>query len=154
MKIEENEKIGKLWFEDMWSTPDFEIAERIIAPDYKPDWIHINAVGPELVKREIEHFRSIFPDLSQKIIEIKGEERKVWVRYKAHATHKGDAWGFNPSNKETVFEAAAILYINKEGKVYDMWESYCFYDILTDLGLVPPFWDLHKYFLNYIRDSI
>ncbi len=149
MKIEETERIGKIWFEDMWSKPDFEIADRIIDPNYKPDWIHIDAIGSALVKHEIDHFRSIFPDLEQKVIEIKGEENKVWVRYKAHATHLGDAWGFKPTNKEVDFEAAAILYINEKGKVYDMWEAYCFYDILTSMGLVPPFWELHKFILNY-----
>ena len=154
MKIEETEKIGRLFFEEMWSKPDLNIADEIIDSKYNPSWIHIDKIGPAQIKHEIKHFRSLFPDLKYRIVEIKGEENKVWVRYKAHATHKGDAWGFNPTNKETVFEAAAILYINKEGKVYDMWESYCFYDILTDLGLVPPFWDLHKHFSNYIRDSI
>jgi len=149
MNIEENEHIGKLWFEDMWSKPDFEIAERIIAPNYKPDWIHIEAIGPALVKYEIKYFLSIFPDLNQSVLEIKGEKSKVWVRYKAHATHKGDWWGFKPTNKQIDFEAAAILYINEDGKVYDMWEAYCFYDILTDLGLVPSIYELHKYLSNY-----
>ena len=47
------------------------------------------------------------------------------------------------------FEGAAILYFNKKYKVIDLWESFCFYDILEELKLVPPFWDLHKYFNNY-----
>jgi len=149
MKIEDTEIIGKNWFEDMWSIPDFEIADRIIDPNYKPDWIHIDAIGSALVRHEINHFRSIFPDLEQKVIEIKGEENKVWVKYKAHATHMGDAWGFKPTYKEVDFEAAAILYINDKGKVYDMWEAYCFYDLLEELGLVPPLWELHKHLSNF-----
>ena len=47
--------------------------------------------------------------IEQKVVEIKGEENKVWVRYKAQATHKGEGWGFKPTNKRIEFEAAAIL---------------------------------------------
>lgn len=142
MKIRESEKIGFLWFEDMWNKPDFDVTDRIIDESYKPKWINIDAIGPNLVKHEIIHFRSIFPDLKQKVIEVNGEEQKVWVRYKAQGTHLGEWWGFKPTNRKIEFEAAAILYINENGKVYDMWEAYCFYDILEKLELVPPLWDL------------
>lgn len=149
MLIEETEKIGKLWFEEMWNKPDFDLAEKIIDPSYKPDWIHMDKIGPALVIHEIKHFRSIFPDLTHKIIETRGEENKVWVWYKAQATHKGNAWGFEPTGKEVEFEAAAILFINSNGKVHDMWEAYCFYDILEELGIVPPFWELHKHLSGF-----
>jgi hypothetical protein len=42
------------------------------------------------------------------------------------------------------FEGATILYINSEGKVTDRWEAFCFCDLLTDLGLLPPLWELSK----------
>lgn len=144
-------KIGKLWFEDMWNIPDFKIAEKIVDPNYKPEWIHINAVGPELIKHEITHFRSIFPDLYQIVIDINPLDNKIWIRYKAKATHNGNAWGFKPTNKTVEFEGAAILYVNKEGRVYDLWEAYCFYDILEKLGVVPSFYELYKYFPDYSK---
>ena len=37
---------------------------------------------------------------------------------------------------------ATILFI-EDGKVIDRWGAFSFYDILTDLGLVPPLWELH-----------
>lgn len=30
------------------------------------------------------------------------------------------------------------------GKIVNRWGAFSFYDILTDLGLVPPLWELHK----------
>ena len=102
---------------------------------------------PKKAKELIEHAQENIQEI--KSILLKGEKSKVWVRYKAQATHKGEAWGFKPTNKRVGFEAAAILYINQKGKVHDMWEAYCFYDILTDLGLVPPLWELHKHLSNY-----
>jgi predicted ester cyclase len=82
--------------------------------------------------------------LKYEIIEINGEEDKVWIRYKAKGTQKGNAWGFEATGKNVEFEGATILYINSEGKIVDRWGAFCFYDLLTDLGLVPPLWELSE----------
>lgn len=137
------------WFEKMWSVPDYSLTEELVDSNYHPDWIMMELKGPKLLKHEINYFRSIFPDLKYKIIESTTQESKVWLRYKAQGTQKGDFWGFKSTNKFVEFEGAAILYFNKKYKVIDLWESFCFYDILEELKLVPPFWDLHKYFNNY-----
>ena len=70
-----------------------DVADEIVAKDYDPEWIHIDAVGPAQVKHEIRYFRSVFPDLKYDIVEINGEEDRVWIRYKARGTQKGTAWG-------------------------------------------------------------
>jgi len=145
MKVKETEKIGRLFFEEMWSKPDLNIANEIIDPKYNPSWIQINKIGPAQIIHEIKHFRSLFPDLKYKVIEIKGEEDKVWVRYEGYGTHLGKGWGFKATGKKVTFEGATILYINSKGKIIDQWAAFCFYDIFYKLGVVPPFWDLSKY---------
>jgi predicted ester cyclase len=120
----------------MWSKPDLDVADEIVDKDYDPDWVHIDAVGPAQIKHEIKYFRSVFPDLQYEIIEINGEEDKVWIRYRARGTQKGNAWGFEATGKEVEFEGATILYVNSEGKIVDRWGAFCFYD--------PPLWDLSK----------
>ena len=60
MKIEESERIGKIWFEDMWSIPNLNVADEIIDENYDPVWIHINKKGAAQVKHEIKYFRSVF----------------------------------------------------------------------------------------------
>ncbi len=117
MKIEETEKIGKLFFEEMWSKPDLTIADEIIDPKYNPSWIHIDKIGPAQLKHEITYFHNMFPDLKYEIVEMRGEEDKVWVSYKGHGTHLGKGWGFEPTKKEVIFEGATILYFNPEGKL-------------------------------------
>jgi predicted ester cyclase len=144
MKIEEAENIGRLWFEAMWSIPNLNLAEDIVDPDYDPDWILIDKTGAAQVRHEITYFRSVFPDLIYKIVEIKGENDKVWVRYRAKGTHKGEIWGFKPTNKIVEFEGVTILYFNAKEKIIDHWAAFCFYDILEELGIVPPLWELHK----------
>jgi predicted ester cyclase len=145
MSKQRNEAIGRRWYEEMWSKPDLDVADKIVDKEYDPDWVHIDAVGPAQIKHEIKYFRSVFPDLKYDIIEISGEENKVWIRYKATGTQKGSAWGFMPTGKEVEFEGATILYINSEGKIVDRWGAFCFYDVLTELGLVPSLWELNKH---------
>ncbi len=70
----------------MSSKPDLSVADEIIDSEYHPNWIQINKMGPAQIKHEITHFRRIFPDLKYEIIEINGEEDKVWISYKAKGT--------------------------------------------------------------------
>ena len=149
MQKEELINLAKKWFEIMWSKPDLNLANEIVDTEYNPEWILMDKKGPELLKHEIKYFRSIFPDLNYEIVDIITEKEKIWVRYKGRGTHEGNGWGFAPTNKSVEFEGASILYITQEGKVKDLWEVYCFYDLFADLGVLPPFRDLHKYLSNY-----
>lgn len=148
MNVKEAERIGRRWFE-MWNNPDFNIADEIIDPNYNPSWTNIDAVGPAQVKREITYFRSVFPDLEYDIIELKAEEEKVWIHYRGRATHKGEGWGFKPTNKTVEFEGVSILYLNSVGKVIDQWDAFSFYDLFFELGLVPSLGELHEYLTGF-----
>jgi len=141
---EENKEIAHLWYEVMWSESSPEVAEQIVAPDYAPEWIHIDKKGPEQIKHEIKYFRSVFPDLKYTLTETASLSDRVWIRYKATGTQLGSAWGFPPTGKAIEFDGATILYI-KDGKVTDRWGAFSFYDILSDLGLVPPLWELNEH---------
>lgn len=52
MKIEEAEKLAKKWIIDMWGKPDLSLIDTLVDPEYKPEWIHTDKKGPELIKRE------------------------------------------------------------------------------------------------------
>ncbi len=79
MSVERNKEIGRLWFEEMWSKPDFNLAHKIIHPDFKPEYIGIPKQGSELVIHEMKYFRSAFHELNYTIEDIIAEENKVWV---------------------------------------------------------------------------
>jgi predicted ester cyclase len=138
--------IGRRWFGELWSEGKLEVADEIIAPDYAPEWVQIDATGPDQVKHEVRYFRSVFPDLVYEVVDIVSQGDAVWVRYHGSGTQHGAAWGFEPTNKKATFEGATILTINEEGKITDRWGAFCMYDILADLDLVPPFWELRQHF--------
>lgn len=143
MSNELNERIARLWYEVMWSEPNFAVADEIVAADYAPAWIQIPKKGPDQIKHEIKYFRSVFPDLKYEIVETASLADRVWIRYRARGTQQGPAWGFPPSGKTVEFDGVTILYI-KDGKVIDRWGAFSFYDMLADLGLVPPLWELSQ----------
>ena len=138
--------IARRWFEELWSQGSLEVADEIVDPDYAPEWVQIDATGPDQVKHEVRYFRSVFPNLVYEVVDLVGQEDKVWVRYRGKGNQKGAAWGFQPSNNEVTFEGATILTVNEEGKICDRWGAFCLYDILADLDLVPPFWKLSEHF--------
>jgi hypothetical protein len=147
MTAQDNERIAHLWYEVMWSEPNPDIADELVDSNYAPEWIHIDKKGPAQIKHEIRYFRSVFPDLRYEIVETAALPDRTWIRYKANATQLGPAWGFPATGKTIEFEGATILYV-RDGKVIDRWGAFSFYDILTDLGVVPPLSELHRH-LNW-----
>ncbi len=137
-----NEAVVRRWYLELWSKPDLDIADEIIDPDYQPDWVQIDKKGPDQVKHEVRYFRSVFPDLDYEIVDLVCSQNQVWARYRATGTQQGAAWGFEPTNREVTFEGAAIFTLNEAGRITDRWGAFCFYDLLADLGLVPPLWEL------------
>lgn len=146
MLKERNSEIARRWFEELWSEAKLDVADEIIDPEYAPEWVQIDATGPGQIKHEVRYFRSVFPDLVYEIVDIVGLKDRVWVRYRGSGTQDGAAWGFEPTNKRVTFEGATILTISEEGKITDRWGAFCLYDILADLDLVPPFWELSQHF--------
>ena len=137
------------WFETMWSLPDFDLADRIIHPEYAPDWVHIPKKGPDQVKHEIRYFRGMFPDLRYEVLDTAVEGSKVWARYRGKGTHLGAGWGFEPTGRIAAFEGVDVFTFDASGLVVDRWAAYSFYDIFTELGLAPPWWELKKYLKGY-----
>ena len=135
-------RVATRWFEKLWSIPDYDVADEIISPDYDPDWVQIDKKGPDQVKHEIQYFRSIFPDLRYEIVDTATMEDRIWVRYKASGTQEGNAWGFESTSKKVEFEGVTILFVDNAGMIIDRWGAFCFYDILVDLDLAPPVWEL------------
>jgi len=68
MEPKETEKIGKLWFNELWTDANLDIADEIVDLDYAPTWIPIDKKGPAQIKHEITYFRSIFPDLKYDLL--------------------------------------------------------------------------------------
>ena len=56
-------KVAQRWFEDLWSRGILETANELVDPDYAPEWVQIDATGPEQVKHEVHYFGLFFQTL-------------------------------------------------------------------------------------------
>ena len=144
MSEKRNLELARDWFERLWSEPNLDLADEIVDTNYAPKWIQIDKRGPDQVKHEVRYFRSVFPDLKYEIVDNAPQADQIWIRYKGIGTQKGKAWGFEATGKRIEFEGVTILYVNENGKIIDRGGAVCFYDILADIGLTPPLWELNQ----------
>jgi predicted ester cyclase len=145
MSIAENEKIAHLWFEEVWSSPEpGNTLEEIIHPDYRPDKSMPAKKGARMLSEEIKQARTAFPDMKFEILEMAALEDRVWVRHRSTGTHKGTFLGFPATGEKTESEGVTILYI-RDHKVIDQWTTAPLYDMLVQLGVVPPLFALKDY---------
>ncbi len=140
--------IIRKFYLEAWNNRDYEALKEVMDPKYHPSWILMEEDGADLVWREIKYITSAISDWKYEI-EMVNEENAVWVWYKVTGTHTGNFFGFEPTNKTFEAEGAAILYINENGQIYDRKASYSFEDIFRQLGVAPPYWELHQYVKDY-----
>lgn len=90
---EENKAIVRRFFEEIWNDGNLEVANEIIDDGYRQTDIttgHRRIVGPEILRHEVEAYRSVTDELRFDIEEIIAEGDKVVAHWEATATPKGE----------------------------------------------------------------
>ena len=60
------------------------------------------------------------------------------------------AWlGHEPGLKQVELAERLDVEPITAGRIVDRWSVYSFYDIFSELGLAPPWWELSKHLVNY-----
>lgn len=136
-------------FYQAWNERDFELLDEIIHPLYHPNWVLMEEDGPDIIRREIRYLTSCIPDLKYEIVKMSQDEDMMWVWYRMTGTHKGNFFGFDATGKTFSYDGASIIYVDDEGMVVDRMGFYCFEEIFRQLGLVPPYWELHQHITDY-----
>lgn len=146
-----NEESAKAFYEIAWNRKDYSVLEKIIDPDFHPDWILMPEKGPALLQKEISYISKAIPDVYYDIkkLTVDPQDQSIWVWYSMSGTQTEDFFGFPPSNKSFKHEGASLMYFNDDHKLIDRMGFYCFEDIFQQLGYAPYYWDLHKYLKNY-----
>ena len=100
MSTAKNKAVMHRVFEEVLSKGNLAIIPELIAPDYvfhSPLGVEIK--GPEGFKQNVIMYRTAFPDIQAKIIDIVAEGDKVAVRYSMTGTFKGEMMGVAPTGK-------------------------------------------------------
>jgi len=111
--IEKNERVIRTLFEQSLNKKDLAMLKDLISDDYIG---FQGAKGPKSFEAAVLPLIEAFPDLRYDIEDLFGKEDKVVVRWKLHATHKGQFNSLPPTGKQVTNDGTAIFAL-KDGKV-------------------------------------
>jgi predicted ester cyclase len=112
---EENKKLVRRWFEEVWNQQREEAIDEMFARGGKaygfPDPNSV-LVGPESFKSVHRIFLGAFPDLHITVREIVAEGDRVAVAWSATMTHLGEHLGFAPTLKKEALDGSSFLTVS------------------------------------------
>ena len=121
---EENKKLVRRWFEEVWNQQREEAIDEMFAPGGKahgfPERDSV-LVGPEKFKETHRVFIGAFPDLHITVHDVVAEGEKVAVFWTAAMTHLGDHLGFAPTLKRERLDGASLLIVGGS-QIQEGWD--------------------------------
>lgn len=132
MSLEENKAIIHSLYEAD-NKKDLSILDEVISPDfYDPTF---NLRGAEGYKKFETAFFEGFPDWQETIVDMVAEGDKVWVRFTAEGTHKGEWLGLAPTDKKIQASCVQIWRLI-DSKVVEKDSVIDWLDALKQLGII------------------
>lgn len=133
---QENKKIVRKTFEEIWNQGNLDVADELIAGDYvghsPPDEVQ----NPEGVKEYVAGMRNAFGDLHFRIEDQIAEGDTVVTRWTASGTHEGEFQGLPPTGKQATVSGVTIERI-ANGKIVEGWTNWDALGLLQKLGAIP-----------------
>lgn len=125
--------------ERVWNQGDLDAVDRFIAPDYVEHdpsvEEHLN--GPDAYRRNVDSFRSAFPDLEVTIEDSVVEGDRIAMRQSFRGTHEGEFMGIEPTGNEIKSTSLLICRI-EDGKIAETWVETDMLGLLAQLGVDVP----------------
>jgi C-1 hydroxylase len=141
VSLEKNKAIIRKYETEAINKRKIEMLDEIMAPDYVDHPLQLR--GREANKQAFAMNIKAFPDWHETIEDMIAEGDKVWLRFKATGTHKGELRGvlapsrvLAPTGKKITIRGVVIYrmvngkLVEKESAVYD------FLDFYKQLGII------------------
>jgi predicted ester cyclase len=121
VSIEENKALVRRFFDEVWNKARVELADQFIAPGYiSHNYLEVEVLGPEGIKRAVLAQRTAFPDQHTTIEDLIAEGDKVVVRGTDRFTHLGEFMGYPPTGRKIVVTWIDIFRV-EHGKLVEAW---------------------------------
>ena len=138
MSVEENRKVIRRYFEEVWNSGDLSVLDEIVDPAYinhspsTPGTVQ----GPDDLKPVISVLRRAFPDLRFTIEDEVYEGDKVAIRCTMHGTHLGGSvFGMAPTGNVIKVNQIQIDRI-VNGKIVEHWKQTDDLGMMRQLGVM------------------
>jgi predicted ester cyclase len=136
MSLEEYKAIVRKGIEE-FNERNIAKLDEFFAPDYVDHYHKLN--GREEFQKFITMLLKAFPDFHETIEDIISEGDKVWIRFKAMATHTGEfelgKKRFAPTGKK-ITGTGVIIYRILDSKITESWEIADQLDLFRQLGVI------------------
>ena len=128
--------------------PDLPTLKKVIDSNYvchDPNTVKDFGKGPDGFKARVKFFTAAFPDLhiaveetmdgkSEEPCKICGSTYRVIQRWMVTATHKGELFGFPPTNKPIHCEGVSIGHYSDDGKLLEDYVAWDSANLLAQIG--------------------
>lgn len=125
--------------EEVWNQGNLDAVETYIADDYveHDPSVHDRLRGPAAYRRNVETFRSAFPDLEVTIEDAVVEGDTIAMRQRFRGTHEGEFMDLAPTGREV--DATSFVFCRVVGdEIAETWVETDMLDVLGQLGVEVP----------------
>jgi steroid delta-isomerase-like uncharacterized protein len=138
MSVQQNTKIARRVFDEVWSRGRLELVDELLAPDFvgHPIGLREPFRGPEGAKEFIGRLREGFPDAAYEIEEILAEGDRVAVRWVMTGTHDGEFMGIDPTEAQVRIDGMTFLRF-EDGKIVEGKTLQDAMSLMRTLGASP-----------------
>jgi len=138
VSIESNKAVVERFITEAWNAGNLDTVDDLVYPTYAISGI---GHGPEAVKRNMEIYRTAFPDLEGVIEQLVAEGEWVAVRLTLHGTHLGPLGNIPPSGKRIAMNEMAFWRV-VDGKLHAIWSQGDALGLRIQIGSIPASaWD-------------
>jgi steroid delta-isomerase-like uncharacterized protein len=136
--LETNKAIARRIVDEMFNQGRLEAADEIVTPDFvghdpaSPEPI----AGPEGLKRNVEGYRTAFPDVRLTIDDEIAEGDLVVTRWTGRGTHQAELFGIPATGKQATVTGMTIDRI-VDGRIVESWTNWDTLGLLQQLGAFP-----------------
>lgn len=128
-----NKDLIEKWYLEMWNEWKTDIFSKILVPEIT----FRGSLGQEKkgyngLHEYMEYIKSAFPDFHNEIELIITENNQSFAKLKYSGTHKGEIFGFTPTNKKIEYRGTAVFTFENE-KIKDVWVLGDIYGLIKQL---------------------
>lgn len=140
MSTEENKRLVRRFWDEVFGQGRYDVLDEICAPDYHNHSRSRTAPGMpdnrEGLRQIVMAYRKGIPDVHFTIDDIIAEGDRVICRWTATGTHTGDLMGIPPTNKWASVTGTELERV-ENGKLVEGWGVFDQLGLLQQIGVVP-----------------
>jgi steroid delta-isomerase-like uncharacterized protein len=134
----DNIALVRRFVDQVWNRGNMNVCDEILSPKLRTHDPMLGDVdGIESAKQHVRLFRTAFPDFDTSIDDIGAIGDKVYVRWTATGTHRGNMMGITPTNRRGVVHGMTVNRF-ENNKIVETYYAWDVYGMIEQLGLLPP----------------